>query len=918
MPLPRRLARAVPLLAVWLLIPGFAVHDSASPGLPILTFNIRYDNAGDGPNAWPARKDIAASTILFHRAAVIGVQEALRGQLRDLEALLPGYGWFGLGRDDGKDGGEFNPVFYDQGRLRLLEGATFWLSEMPEVPGSRGWDGACNRIVTWGRFEEIASGRTFHVFNTHFDHVGRVARRESARLLLRKIEEIAGSGPAVVTGDFNCTFEDEPYRILTAGDEPAPPLRDARAVSLLPPYGGSRSFSGFRPFSGTGSIIDHVFIRGPVAVARTGVIADVWDGRFVSDHYPVLAEVVLGPAGLAAQPGPSERWYVVSLGGTPVGYFREAVSGSAASSWVTESAMVMVINRLGSRVDLGVSSRTEEGPDGRLRRTSSETKASALSMKSEASIGNGTIEVRSEAGGKSYSRTVAFKGELVGPEGMRRLSLVRLKKPGDVLEYQTYANELEKPAKGRRTLLGFERIEAGGRTIEAIKTEEVLEGAGEKATAWLDAEHEVVRQEMPTPFGQAVYVLSTREEALEAAGGASLSEEIFSRSVIRTSVRIPRARTTAALKVRLTRSEADGDWPDLAAHNQKVLGRTDRTLELEVRRPDPPRPVRLPMATAEADRNFLMANSIIQSDDPGLRAEVARILAGETDAWTAALKLARWVTEHMTFDAGIAMAPSAELFKNRHGTCLGYATLLATMARAAGLPSRVVLGYVYVLGVFGGHAWTEVKVGEAWLPLDAAVTGPGVADAARVAVGSSSLYEGAGSLTGGGASRILGRVGIRILGYNGVDGNSVEVPEDAKPYLIEGDAYINPWLGLRLAKPKGFAFGRLDAVWPDPTLVELIGPGGSRAGLQEGSFPPWAKPEEAAASGLRSFTNEGISRRETKDGRGVLISTAGEKAAAAILDGPLYWLLTASGGNAAAVLSELLAGFRFEGKPPTK
>jgi hypothetical protein len=628
-----------------------------------------------------------------------------------------------------------------------------------------------------------------------------------------------------------------------------------------------------------------------------------------------LLAVFILPAGQAAAELPAERWYVVSLGGTPVGYYREAVSGSAASGWVTESAMVMVINRLGSRVDLSVSSRTEEGPDGKLRRTTSETKASALAMKSDASIGSGTIEVRSEAGGKSYTRTVPYTGELIGPEAMRRISLARLKKPGDILEYQTYAGELEKPAKGRRTIIGPERIEAEGRTIEALKTEEVLEGTGDKATAWLDASHEVVRQEMPTPFGQAVYILSTREQALAAAGGGSLSEELFSRSIIRTSVRIPRARTIARLKVRLSRVEADGDWPDLETHNQKALGHTDLTLDLEVRRPDAPRPLRLPIQPAEAERSFLIANSIIQSDDPALRAEVAKILEGETDAWSAALKLKRWVAEHMTFDAGIAMAPSTELFKDRHGTCLGYATLLAAMARAAGLPSRVVLGYVYVQGIFGGHAWTEVKVGESWLPLDAAVVGPGVADAARVAVGSSSLYEGVGSLTGGGASRILGRVGIRVLEYTGADGMPVEVPEGATPYSIDGDVYRNPWLGLQLSKPKGFAFGKLDAVWPNPTLIELIGTHGSRAEIQEGSYPPWFKPEEAAAAALDRFTSAGITRRESKDGRDVLISTAGDKAAAAILDGPVFWLLTSTGKNAVAVLDEMLAGWKLDSAP---
>ena len=192
----------------------------------------------------------------------------------------------------------------------------------------------------------------------------------------------------------------------------------------------------------------------------------------------------------------------------------------------------------------------------------------------------------------------------------------------------------------------------------------------------------------------------------------------------------------------------------------------------------------------------------------------------------------------MTFDAGIALAPSSELFKDRHGTCLGYATLLATMARAAGIPSRVVIGYVYLLGIFGGHAWTEVRVGESWLPLDAAVVSPGVADSARVGIAASSLYEGSGSLSGGAAQSIFGRVDIRILEYAGADGKSVIVPENAKPYSIEGDVYRNPWLGLSLTKPEGFAFGRLDAVWPDATLVEMTGPDGARAAVQEGYFLP--------------------------------------------------------------------------------
>lgn len=273
------------------LAPGFAAG-----GLAVMTFNIRMNTAADGPNAWPLRRDMAASTILFHQASLVGLQEALRDQIADLEARLPGYGWVGAGRDDGKDGGEFSALFFDKARLRLLESDTFWLSATPRIPGSRGWDAACNRVVTWAKLEDRITGRTFHAFNTHFDHRGPTARRESAHLLRREIARIAGRGPAVVTGDFNCTADEEPYRILVARGEAGEGLRDARTVSALPPYGGTRSFNGFKAGPGPASIIDHIFVSGPVAVTRIGVIADKWDGRFVSDHEPVLAEIVIGGA----------------------------------------------------------------------------------------------------------------------------------------------------------------------------------------------------------------------------------------------------------------------------------------------------------------------------------------------------------------------------------------------------------------------------------------------------------------------------------------------------------------------------------------------------------------------------------------------------------------------------------------------
>jgi len=264
----------------------------AVDSLRVMTFNIRHDEPADRDNAWPGRRDKVAGTIAFFRADVAGLQEVLAPQLRDLERLLPGYGWVGAGRDDGRQAGEFNPVLYLKSRFRVIDSSTFWLSETPDRP-SRGWDGACPRVVTWARLMDTRTGSEFTAFNTHFDHVGPRARAESARLLLARAAAIGGDHPAIVTGDFNCGREEEPYRILVSGSGPAPVFEDARDLSRQPPYGSSYSFNGFSTAVPRGGPIDHIFVRGVSSVLRCGVISDFWDGRPASDHFPVFAEVRL-------------------------------------------------------------------------------------------------------------------------------------------------------------------------------------------------------------------------------------------------------------------------------------------------------------------------------------------------------------------------------------------------------------------------------------------------------------------------------------------------------------------------------------------------------------------------------------------------------------------------------------------------
>jgi hypothetical protein len=618
---------------------------------------------------------------------------------------------------------------------------------------------------------------------------------------------------------------------------------------------------------------------------------------------------ILTPEALDADP--SDKWYVMTIGGSPVGYVHETVTRAAAAGTPvirTASETKMVLNRLGTKVELGLLSSTEETAGGVLRRLVSELKASVLSTKTEAVFRGGKIEVRTESGGKTYSRTLDAPGDLLGPEGIRRLTLAGLKTAGDSIEYRTFESELAAVTKGTRRVLSRESLTVGGRTIETLKVEETIEAGGMIGTVWLDPAGEAVRQVMPTPFGEGVVVLADRASALAAASGGELPPEMFERSIIRANVRMPRAREISRLAVRLVGRNPGMAWPEIKLPSQTARVLPDGSLEIVIERgPAPSSQPPFPVRVMDANREFLEANAYIQSDDAGLKALAAGILGGEKRVFLAAEKLRRWVADNMTFDLGIAMAPSSEIFRDRRGTCVGYATLLAALARAAGIPSRVVIGYVYALGMFGGHAWTEILAGETWIPIDAALPSGGIADAARIGLLATSFRDGTGSLGSGAAYKIFGQVGMRILEFTVGAKPSVRVPDGAAPYRVDGDTYENPWLGIAFRKPEGFTFSKLDAVWPDPTVAAADGPNGKKLVLREAYLKPWLTAAETAAQILAEF--KGAPRQADWRGRTAFRAEAAAQAAIFIIDGLEAWVLTVEGAGAPAVLDKLLEGF---------
>jgi endonuclease/exonuclease/phosphatase family metal-dependent hydrolase len=259
-----------------------------SQQMNIITYNIRLNTASDGINVWPNRIEMVTGLLKFHEPDIFGLQEALYNQIEDIEKKLPDFEWFGVGRDDGQKAGEFSPVFFDKSKFILIENGTFWLSPTPEKPG-KGWDAALNRIVTWGRFKSKVTGKQFLVFNTHFDHKGMEARKQSAILITRKIEEMTKDKnlPAILTGDFNLTPDQEPISVIKKY------LSDSREVTEQPPYGPVGTFNSFDWNAQMEGRIDYIFVYGSVKVLKYAVLTDSKEKRWPSDHLPVFAKVQL-------------------------------------------------------------------------------------------------------------------------------------------------------------------------------------------------------------------------------------------------------------------------------------------------------------------------------------------------------------------------------------------------------------------------------------------------------------------------------------------------------------------------------------------------------------------------------------------------------------------------------------------------
>jgi hypothetical protein len=521
----------------------------------------------------------------------------------------------------------------------------------------------------------------------------------------------------------------------------------------------------------------------------------------------------------------------MTLAARPVGYFHEVSRSLADHQLETTDEMKLVIGRLGSKVVMTSRAVTLESDDGKFVACDFAMSSSGREVRTVVKMVGSKLESDTVSGGRHYLSESEVKDPVAGPQAIIRECSKRLSRTGDKLVVNAFEPTLGKIARNTY------EVASGGRVFLAT---EGLPGRQELA---LDGSGQFLTRIQELPFGKLVLSPASKDSAKAMAGGGRLPDDMFGSTLARSNIRLPDPRSIERMRIEIVTKRPDLGWPDLDSGNQRVLFKDRRRVVLQIERVGLPQVPRL--------KSRQVPNAFLQSDDPNVVKLASQLGKGSRSLYETARREQDWVAEHARLDAGIALAPASETVTTCKGTCLAFAVLLASLERASGLPSRVAMGYVYEQGIWGGHAWTEVELGDRWVPLDAAMYSAGPADAARFSFVKSDLADGADSLSGPGL-QMYGNVSVRVLEYT-IGGKTVGVPQAARPFSIRGDEYRNPWLGLKLRKGPRGKFIETDKVYPNPTVVAIRYSGGVvRVGTRSGG--PSARASSASVAGEYAIT----------------------------------------------------------------
>lgn len=614
-----------------------------------------------------------------------------------------------------------------------------------------------------------------------------------------------------------------------------------------------------------------------------------------------LALLAMAVTAVAAEAPPIDRTWVLKLADQPSGSFTESSLVGADGTATTKERMAMEINRLGNKVSITNETETVEDRAGEMQSLIATISSSQAATRLRVTRSNGALQIETDAGGKTYEKKVPFTGTIVGPKGLEKLSREKLTKEGATISYRMFSPEFGNVTTMERKVVGT--IDDKGRKLR--KCEETVEGFPGKQFVTIDENGRWITRQQTFPFGELIIEPSTHGKTAGAAAPPAttkLPNESYDRTMARSNIPLPDPRGISALTLRIRHLKPDLGWPDLEGPGQRIMEKSSSTMLLQLRRQE----MESGKTNDKPDESCLRPNALIQSDDPEVLRIARELTANVEGDFEKARRLHNWVNRNVKFDLGIALAPASEVVRNRRGTCVAYAVLLAALERAAGLPSRVIMGFAYANGIWGGHAWTEVYLDQRWIALDSALFSPGPADAARLRFGASSGDDQLIKILAAGA-QLYGNVECEVTAFE-LNGRAVEVSEKAVPYEIAGPRYSNPWLRFSLEAPEGFRFTQTDAVFPDRTIVAVEGPQARKVTVSMTNLG--AEAEAAVKEAFSSLDNPKFSKHTVGALTGEMASTP--KAARLVWrQGNSLWVLTAEGESPDKLLEQIAATWRW-------
>lgn len=504
----------------------------------------------------------------------------------------------------------------------------------------------------------------------------------------------------------------------------------------------------------------------------------------------------------------NERWYRVLVGGNPVGYLLEKnePDGDMITSLLE---MNISIGRLGSSVNMETKTfQTEK--DGQLVNIYAEMYISNEKKVESVEVTKDQLIINSQG----ITRKLPLDTKLTGPHQLEKLVRQQIEHARESIHYTIYSAELGMYLNGKLQFTGTEQVNINGIDFNAIVVEESIQELPYTKKKWLTQQGQLLKSIEPSPFGDMEVVFTNKENALSSLkNSVDLPEEQYGSSMAYANYRLSYPRDISSMKIRIRQNRPEFGFPDFSGEYQKIVSKTDNEIILRIDKPKFTSEHEEPTQLGE----YLEPNAFLDNGDGLLIQKTQSVIGDETDDWKKVQLILQWVRTNMSFDAGIALADSREVIRDLKGTCVSYAMLTAAMCKAAGIPARFLMGYVYVDGAWGGHAWSEVNINGMWIPVDAAVpNNSNIADAARFYMARSSLQSGMGQANIAGM-QLFGNIEVEILEYE-VNGNLYNTTE--KPYRIENEMYTNPGLKFSMKKLPGFEFEDLDNFYPKKTILK--------------------------------------------------------------------------------------------------